>query len=161
MDDKAGVAILVTAIKMMLEAKFKPTRTTYFLFSNFEEVGHGAPGGIPEEVTELVAVDMAAVGQGQESDEFNATLCIKDSSGPYHHGLSNQLRKLAAEHNISHKVDIYPYYSSDASAALRAGRDMAVALIGPGVDASHSYERTHIKALLATTQWIIVYLLSD
>jgi putative aminopeptidase FrvX len=36
-----------------------------------------------------------------------------------------------------------------------------VALIGPGVDASHNYERTHQAALLATTQWIIAYLLSE
>lgn len=160
LDDKAGIAALVTAVKAMTEAKLKPTRTTYFLISNFEEVGHGAPAGIPAEVTELVAIDMAAIGEGQESDEFHATLCIKDSSGPYHHRLSNHLRQLAAAHNIPHKVDIYPYYGSDGSAAMRAGRDMAVALIGPGVDASHNYERTHVDALVATTQWIIVYLLS-
>jgi putative aminopeptidase FrvX len=36
-----------------------------------------------------------------------------------------------------------------------------VALIGPGVDASHSYERTHLEALLATTQWVVGYLLSE
>ena len=161
LDDKAGVAALVTTVKIMIDAKLKPTRTTYFLISNFEEVGHGAPAGLPDEITELVAIDMAAIGQGQESDEFHATLCIKDSSGPYHHGLSNHLRKLAADHKIPHKVDIYPYYGSDGSAAMRAGRDMAVALIGPGVDASHSYERTHTNALLATTQWIIAYLLSN
>jgi putative aminopeptidase FrvX len=34
-----------------------------------------------------------------------------------------------------------------------------VALIGPGVDASHNYERTHLEALEATTQWIMAYLL--
>ncbi len=161
LDDKAGVASLVATVKAMTEANLKPARTTYFLISNFEEVGHGAPAGLPEEVGELVAIDMAVVGKGQESDEFHATLCIKDSSGPYHHGLSNHLRQLAATHNIPHKVDIYPYYGSDAGAAMRAGRDMAVALIGPGVDASHNYERTHVDALLATTQWIIVYLLSE
>ena len=160
LDDKDGIASLFAAVKAMSESDLKPARTTYFLISNFEEVGHGAPAGIPAEVAELVVVDMAAIGEGQESDEFHATICIKDSSGPYHHGLSNHLRKLAADHNIPHKADIYPYYGSDGSAAMRAGADMAVALIGPGVDASHNYERTHIKALVATTQWIIVYLLS-
>ena len=160
LDDKAAIASLYGAVKAMTESGLKPARTTYFLISNFEEVGHGAPAGIPEEVAELVIVDMAAIGEGQTSDEFHATICIKDSSGPYHHGLSNHLRQLAATHKIPHKVDIYPYYGSDGSAAMRAGRDMAVALIGPGVDASHNYERTHIDALVATTQWIIVYLLS-
>jgi putative aminopeptidase FrvX len=70
------------------------------------------------------------------------------------------LRALAAEHNITHQIDIYPYYGSDGEAYWRSGGDVAVALIGPGVDASHNYERTHIEALAATTQWILAYLLS-
>jgi putative aminopeptidase FrvX len=111
-------------------------------------------------VVELVAVDMAAVGEGQTSDEFHSTLCVKDSGGPYHHGLSQKLRSLADEHGIAYKVDIYPYYGSDGEAFWRAGGDVALALIGPGVDASHNYERTHMEALVATTQWVVAYLLS-
>jgi putative aminopeptidase FrvX len=103
---------------------------------------------------------MAAVGEGQDSDEFHATLCVKDSGGPYHHGLSQRLRALAEEHGIPYKVDIYPYYGSDGEAYWRAGGDVAVALIGPGVDASHNYERTHLEALQATTSWILAYLLN-
>jgi len=33
-------------------------------------------------------------------------------------------------------------------------------LIGPGVDASHNYERTHEEALAATTNWILAYLIN-
>jgi putative aminopeptidase FrvX len=104
---------------------------------------------------------MAAVGPGQASDEFHATLCLKDSGGPYHHGLSNKLRALAEAHGIPYVTDIYPYYGSDGEAFWRAGGDVAVALIGPGVDASHNYERTHIDALAATAQWIMAYLGSE
>jgi len=161
LDDKACVAAMVAAIKSLADSGKAPTQTIYFLISNYEEVGHGAAAGIPANVTELVTVDMAAVGPGQESDEFHATLCVKDSGGPYHHGLSNKLRKLADEHDIPYKVDIYPYYGSDGEAFWRAGGDVAVALIGPGVDASHNYERTHTEALEATTNWILAYLLSD
>ncbi len=64
LDDKACVANLVAAIKSMTDAGQSPTRTTYFLISNYEEVGHGAAAGIPAEVAELVAVDMAVVGDG-------------------------------------------------------------------------------------------------
>ena len=161
LDDKAGIAAIFAAIASITEASLKPARPVYFLISNFEEVGHGAPAGLPSDISELVAVDMAAIGAGQTSDEFHATLCVKDSSGPYHHGLSNHLRKLAKENEIAHKVDIYPYYGSDASAAMRAGADFATALIGPGVDASHNYERTHTDALVATAQWVMAYILSD
>src|SRR5512133_1742557 len=161
LDDKACVANLIAAIKSMTDAGQSPTRTTYFHVSNYEEVGHGAAAGIPADVAELVTVDMAVVGRGQESDEFNVTLCIKDGSGPYHHGLSQKLRALAEANGIPYKVDIYPYYGSDGEAFWRAGGDVALALIGPGVDASHNYERTHLDALTATANWVMAYLLSE
>ncbi|MBN2149367.1 MAG: M42 family metallopeptidase [Anaerolineales bacterium] len=161
LDDKACVASLVAAVKALADVGLQPVQTTYFLISNYEEVGHGAAAGIPPTVTELVAVDMAAVGEGQASDEFHVSLCVKDSGGPYHHGLSNRLRQLAEMHEIDYKVDIYPYYGSDGEAFWRAGGDVAVALIGPGVDASHNYERTHLDALEATAQWVVAYLLSE
>ncbi len=160
LDDKACAATLVAAIRALQQAGLQPAQTTYFHFSNYEEVGHGAAAGIPPEVQELLTVDMAAIGAGQTSDEYSVTLCVKDSGGPYHHGFSQKLRALAAAHAIEYRVDIYPYYGSDGEAFWRAGGDVAVALIGPGVDASHNYERTHTLALEATTQWIVAYLLS-
>ena len=160
LDDKTGVACLVEAVRALRAAGLKPAQTTHFFISNFEEVGHGASNGLPEDITELVVVDMAAIGDGQNSDEFHATLCVKDSSGPYHYGLSNHLRKLADENAIPYRVDIYPYYGSDGSAFWRAGGEAVVALIGPGIDASHNYERTHIESLVATTNWVLAYLLS-
>jgi putative aminopeptidase FrvX len=161
LDDKACVACLVAAVKALADAGLKPAHPTHLLISNYEEVGHGAAAGIPAEVEELVAVDMAAVGEGQSSDEFHATLCVKDTGGPYHHGLSERLRLLAEKQHIPYKVDIYPYYGSDGEAFWRAGGDVAVALIGPGVDASHNYERTHTEALVATTRWVMAYLLEE
>lgn len=161
LDDKACVAVLAAAIKALTEAGQSPARSVTFLISNYEEVGHGAAAGIPSDVHELLTVDMAAVGEGQESDEFHATLCVKDSGGPYHHGLSQKLRALADGNRIPYKVDIYPYYGSDGEAFWRAGGDVAVALIGPGIDASHNYERTHLDSLIATTNWVIAYLLSE
>ncbi|HPH97497.1 MAG TPA: M42 family metallopeptidase [Anaerolineaceae bacterium] len=159
LDDKACVACIVAAVKALNAAGLKPARSAVLHISNYEEVGHGAAAGIPADVTELLSVDMAAVGEGQTSDEFHSTLCVKDSGGPYHYEMSQRLRALAEQHSIAHKVDIYPYYGSDGEAYWRAGGDVAVALIGPGVDASHNYERTHLEALVATTQWVCAYLL--
>lgn len=159
LDDKAGAACLFSAGQSLSAAGLKPRQTTSLMFTPFEEVGHGASAGLPADVEEVVVVDMAAVGPGQASDEVHATLCVKDSSGPYHAGLGKTLIDLAEEYQIPYKTDIYPSYSSDGSALWRAGIDAAVALIGPGVDASHAYERTHLDALLATTRWIMAYLL--
>jgi putative aminopeptidase FrvX len=159
LDDKACVANVVAAIKSLAESGQSPARTVYFHISNYEEVGHGAAAGIPPEVVELITVDMAVVGAGQESDEFNATLCIKDGGGVYHEGLNKKMRALAQKHNIPYKTDVYTFYASDGEAFWNAGGDVALALIGPGIDASHNYERAHMDGLNATTNWILAYLL--
>lgn len=161
LDDKACVANIVSAIKSLVDSGQSPARTVYFLISNYEEVGHGASTGIPADVAELLTVDMAVVGKGQESDEFHATLCIKDAGGVYHEGLNKKLRALAEQHGIPYQTDVYRYYASDGEAFWRAGGDVAVALIGPGIDASHNYERAHREGLVATTNWIMAYLLAN
>ena len=160
LDDKAGVACLVEAARALHVGRTETGPDHVFLHQQLRRGRPRRRHRHPADAVELVVVDMAAVGEGQTSDEFHATICVKDSSGPYHHGLSNHLRKLAETYDIPYKVDIYPYYASDGSAFWRAGGDVAVALIGPGVDASHNYERTHTDALTATTNWILAYLLN-
>jgi putative aminopeptidase FrvX len=161
LDDKAGAAVLLGLAQALAQNGLTPARTTYLFLSNFEEVGHGAAAGLPSDLAELIAVDMAAVGEGQTSDEHAVTICVKDSSGPYDHALSTRLRRLAAAEGIPYRVDIYPYYASDASAALRSGGEFRAALVGPGVDASHSWERTHRDALDATARLLLAYVLDE
>jgi putative aminopeptidase FrvX len=160
LDDKAGVAAVLGAVQAVKAAGKTPKQTTTLHFSNYEEVGHGAAAGLPDGLFELVTVDLAVVGEGQSSDEFRTTICVKDRGGPYHHGLTQQLRQLADAYAIPCNSDIYPYYGSDGEAYWRAGGDVRVALMGPGVDASHNYERTHIEALTASAQLICAYLIS-
>ncbi len=161
LDDKACVACVLAAVKALQEAGEVPAQRTTLHISNYEEVGHGAAGGFPPDIVELLTVDMAAIGDGQASDEFHCTLCVKDSGGPYQIDFNRKLRQLAAEKGIALRTDIYPYYGSDGEALWRAGADVRVALIGPGVDASHSYERTHLDALGDTARLIGYYLLSE
>ena len=160
LDDKAGVACIVGAVKALLDAGQQPSQRTTILISNYEEVGHGASTGIPADVKELLTVDMAAVGPGQNSDEFSVGVCIKDSGGPYHIEMRRKLVGLAEGAGVPFKLDVYPYYGSDGEAAWRAGADMTVGLVGPGVDASHSYERTHVDSLAATAKLIAEFMLS-
>ena len=160
LDDKAGVACVYGALLALQRAGLSPRYRLDVLIANYEEVGHGGSSGIPADVQELVVVDMAAAGEDQNSDEFSVGICAKDSGGPYHLGLRRELERLAAANAIPYKVDTYPNYGSDGEAAWRAGADLKVALIGPGVDASHSYERTHWDSIDATTRLIAAYLLS-
>ncbi|SCG83840.1 M20/M25/M40 family peptidase [Proteiniborus sp. DW1] len=161
LDDKAGVAAILAVAKYFKDNNLTPKYTTHFFISNYEEVGHGASASIPEKTAEFIAIDMAAPGDGQTSDEFSVTICAKDSSGPYDLELKNKLVKIAKQNNINYKIDIYPYYGSDASAALRAGWEFKHGLIGPGVDASHSHERTHKDAIENTIKLAINYLLAE
>lgn len=160
LDDKASVASIYGALLALKETGAKPAQDTYILISNYEEVGHGAANGFPTELDELLTVDMGAMGDGQSTDEHSVSICVKDSSGPYHFEFTSKLRQLADQHEIPYQVDIYPYYGSDGSAYWHAGGAARVALIGPGVDASHAYERTHKESLEHTTQLIAQYLLT-
>jgi len=155
------VAILLGVAQALLTHDVAPAAPAALFVSTFEEVGHGSSAGLPEGTTELIAVDMAAVGKGQTSDEFATTVCVKDSSGPYDHGLSQRLIALAQSNGIDCRVDIYPEYASDVSQALRAGWDVRGGLVGPGVDASHSFERLHRTALEETARLLLAYLLDD
>lgn len=155
LDNKAAVAIFLAVTKELVNTP--PAKTVAFHVTTYEEVGHGAATGIPPHTDELIAVDMAAVGEGQTSSEHCVTLCVADSGGPYDHALGNRLRAAARDAGLDLRVDLYPYYASDGTAAWRAGGDYPVALIGPGVDASHSYERTHTDALRDTAALMLAY----
>jgi len=156
LDDKASVAaILDLIIDMKDELEKYPVA---FFFSPYEEVGHGGSAGYPPTTKELLVVDMGVVGEGVSGKETAVSIAAKDTTGPYDYDMTNRLIELAEENNIPYVVDVFPYYGSDGSAALRAGWDFRVALIGPGVHASHGMERTHVKGLLATKELIRAYI---
>jgi putative aminopeptidase FrvX len=157
LDNKAGVAAMLEVTRAVLEDGLVLPAPVHFLVTNYEEVGHGAAHGIPDDVAEVVAIDMAAIGDGQNSSELHCSICVKDSGGPYDFDLSQRLRRLARESNIELRVDTYPYYASDATAAWIGGGNFRAALIGPGVDASHAYERTHTRALEDTAKLLLAY----
>ena len=101
---------------------------------------------------------MGVIGENVAGKETAVSICAKDSSGPYDFQMRSQLVKLADGNDIPYVVDVFPYYGSDGSAALRAGYDIRVALIGPGVNASHGVERTHEKGIKATKDLILAYI---
>ncbi|MFE8695017.1 M42 family metallopeptidase [Cytobacillus sp. FJAT-53684] len=161
LDDKASVAILLQLIKQLKAENIELPYTTHFLISNNEEIGYGGNSNITPETIEYLAVDMGAMGDGQSTDEYTVSICVKDSSGPYHYELRKKLVQLAKEHQIDYKLDIYPFYGSDASAAIRAGHDIVHGLIGPGIDSSHAFERTHEKSIENTAKLLYHYIQSD
>ncbi len=157
LDDKASVAVLLGLLKEMSEKKLEPNKSLKILISNYEEVGFGA-SWIPEDITEIIAVDMGVVGDDLNGSEYKVSICAKDSTGPYDYDMTGRLIDLAKENKIDYVVDIFPHYGSDVSAALRGGHNIRGALIGQGVHSSHGMERTHIKGLGNTLKLIKAYL---
>ncbi|AGK53355.1 M42 family metallopeptidase [Bacillus sp. 1NLA3E] len=161
LDDKASVAILLQLIKQINEQSVSLPYTTHILISNNEEIGYGGNSNISPETVEYLAVDMGAIGDGQATDEYTVSICVKDASGPYHLELRKRLIQIAQENGIDYKLDIYPYYGSDASAAIRSGHDIVHGLIGPGIDSSHAFERTHKTSIENTAKLLYHYVQSE
>lgn len=156
MDNKAGCFVLFEIARILKETK-KEVPVELF-FSNYEEVGHGGTCGYSETIKDLLVIDMGVLGDVCEGNEVTCSICVKDSSGPYDFSFRKKLVELAESNSIPYKLDVYPFYGSDGSAALRAGKDFRVALIGPGVAASHGVERTHKKGIKATTDLCMAYI---
>lgn len=157
LDDKASVAVLMGLLKEIHESGKMPEKTLKLLISNYEEVGFGA-SWIPEDVVEFIAVDMGAVGDDLTGDEFQVSICAKDSSGPYDYEMTNRLIQIAKEQKLDYAVDVFPHYGSDVGAAIKGGHDIRGALIGQGVHASHGTERTHEKGMEQTLKLLEGYI---
>ncbi|HSX72088.1 MAG TPA: osmoprotectant NAGGN system M42 family peptidase [Pseudomonas sp.] len=160
LDDKAGVAALLTALKAVVDSGLEPQIDCHPLFTITEEVGSGAAAALPWDVSEFVGIDIAPVAPGQQSTEHAVSVALQDSGGPYDYHLSRHLLRLAGEQDIPVRRDLFRYYHSDAQSAVTAGHDIRVALLAFGCDATHGYERTHIDSLAALTRLIGAYLLS-
>jgi len=161
LDDKACVASLLAAVKAIRDADITAGQRTTLLFSNFEEVGHGGMDGLPADLAEYVVLDMACIGNGLGGDEQHCSICMADRGGPYSKRLSEKLINLSEKRGIDLVRDIYPFYGSDGGAYWRSGGPAEVALIGPGVDTSHGYERTHIDALIDTAELVAAYIIEE
>lgn len=157
LDDKASSAVLLALARMVASGALALDREVWLLFTNYEEVGHGGSAGLPPGAVEMLAVDMGAIGDDLGADDRSVSICAKDSSGPYDLEATDRLVALAKGLGLRYAIDVFPFYGSDAGSALRAGYDIRHALIGPGVQASHGYERTHRDALAATLALISAY----
>lgn len=147
LDDKLSVGILLGFAKYLKDSHIEPERKLYAHITVYEEVGHGGSASVPAGVTEAISVDMGCVGEGLDCTERQVSICAKDSGGPYSYEVVSKLIDAARRTGADYAVDVYPHYGSDVEATLRAGYDIRHGLIGAGVYASHSYERSHIDGV--------------
>ncbi len=158
LDDKLSVGILLGFAKYLSDNRITPQRRTYVHVTVYEEVGHGGAASVPEGVTEAISVDMGCVGEGLTCTERQVSICAKDSGGPYSYEVVGKLIAAAKATGADYAVDVYPFYGSDVEATLSAGVDVRHGLIGPGVYASHGYERSHMDGVYNTLKVLCGYL---
>jgi len=161
LDDKAGVAVVLAAAKALIESGAHLPIDCHLLFTISEEVGSGASHVLHRDVAEMVTVDSAPSAPGQNSSEFEVTVAMQDSHGPFDYHLSHKLLALCRQHDIPHRRDVFRFYRSDSASAIDAGNDIRTALLCFGTDATHGWERTHIESLTALAQLLCRYLCSE
>ena len=157
LDDKLSAAILLGLARAVREDAWKLNRKVSLLFTVYEEVGHGG-SVVPDDTEEMISVDMGCVGSDLGCTERMVSICAKDSGGPYNYDLITALSNLAKEKKLDYAIDVYPHYGSDVETTLRAGYDIRHGLIGPGVYASHNYERSHMDGVRNTFELLKAYI---
>jgi peptidase M42 family hydrolase len=158
LDNKAGVACLLEVARVFSEQKLSLPIDCYLLFTISEEVGSGASAILHGAISELVSIDNATPAPNQNSIETGVTIGMMDSSGPFDFHLTHKLIALCQQHDIEHARDVFKYYRTDAASAIEAGNDIRTALLCFGADASHGWERTHIRSLTQLSQLIMEYI---
>ena len=156
LDDKLSASILLGIAKIVKDESLSFHRKVSLLFTVYEEVGHGG-SFVPEDTTEMISVDMGCVGADLGCTERMVSICAKDSGGPYNYDLVTELSNIAKEEQLDYAIDVYPHYGSDVEATLHAGYDIRHGLIGPGVYASHNYERSHMDGVRNTFELLKTY----
>jgi peptidase M42 family hydrolase len=158
LDNKAGVAALLAALKAVKDFGVDVPMDCHPVFTLTEEVGSGARAVIEEDVSEVIGVDIGPVAPGQGSREYGVTVPMMDSAGPHDYHLTRKLLRLCADNGIPCHRDVFPFYHSDAGSAVSAGADVRTALLCFGTDATHGYERTHMATLVHLAELLAIYI---
>ena len=156
LDDKLSASVLLGLARAVAAGGVKLARKVSLLFTVYEEVGHGG-AFVPADTCEMISVDMGCVGDDLGCTERMVSICAKDSGGPYNYELVSALADTAKRLSLDYAIDVYPHYGSDVEATLRAGYDIRHGLIGPGVYASHNYERSHMDGVHNTYELLRAY----
>jgi putative aminopeptidase FrvX len=161
LDDKAGVAVLLIAAKMLGEAGKRPTRDTYVCLTSAEEAGIAggsfAARTLPGDVA--VAVEVAPVAPEYPVEPGpNPVIIYKDGQGIYDKGLSDELCAVAGELGLAPQRLAVRGFGSDASTIFKYGLAGRVAALAFPTENTHGCEIAHLGSLLNCAKVVAAYL---
>ncbi|MEX9973744.1 osmoprotectant NAGGN system M42 family peptidase [Providencia rettgeri] len=161
LDDKAGCAVMLAALKSLVDDGIVPAVSCQMMFTISEEVGIGGTHGFGPQVQELLAIDNSVSAPDQTTRDDALTLAFRDRTGPFDLAITRHLLQLCQQYDIPHVRDTFKHYRSDSAAAIDAGWDIRAALACFALDSSHGWERTHLDSLVALATLVRRYIESD
>ncbi|EOE5318341.1 osmoprotectant NAGGN system M42 family peptidase [Providencia rettgeri] len=161
LDDKAGCAVMLAALKSLVDDGVVPEVPCQMMFTISEEVGIGGTHGFGSQVQELLAIDNSVSAPDQTTRDDALTLAFRDRTGPFDLAITRHLLQLCQQYDIPHVRDTFKHYRSDSAAAIDAGWDIRAALACFALDSSHGWERTHLDSLVALATLVRRYIESD
>ena len=160
LDDKAGVAVLLSVLRVFAEAD-APCPDFEVIITNSEETGAAGSHVVPEYIEKLVVVDCSIQDPKQNTSEYGVTLCFQDAGMRFSRALNRELIEVCEKNSIPFTRDVFSNYATDAYSVYQAGGDLLAALVCFAADASHAYERTHIDSLASVARLVTGYLAEE
>jgi len=160
LDDKAAVAVLLVAAKMLREVGKRPRCDTYLCLTSAEETGiAGGPFAartLPGDVA--IAVEVAPVAPEYPVEPGpNPVIIYKDGQGVYDKGLSDELCAIAGELGLEPQRVAVRGFGSDASTIYKYGLAGRVAALAFPTENTHGCEIAHLGSLLNCAQVLAAY----
>lgn len=121
LDDKAGCAVMLAALKSLVDDGIVPAVPCQMMFTISEEVGIGGTHGFGPQVQELLAIDNSVSAPDQTTRDDALTLAFRDRTGPFDLAITRHLLQLCQQYDIPHVRDTFKHYRSDSAAAIDAG----------------------------------------
>ena len=160
LDDKAAIAVLLVAARMLKQIGRKPRQDTYLCMTSAEEPG--CVGGIyaarslPGDT--VIAVDVAPVAPEYPVEAGpRPVVFYMDAVFIYDKPLADSLCALSAKLRHDPQRMVVRGYGSDASAAAKHGLAGRSALVGFPTENTHGCEIAHLDGILNCAELVASY----
>jgi putative aminopeptidase FrvX len=161
LDNRASIAIALTALKQIKGKNKKPKKDIYFIATCSEEMGaHGASYA----ARTLSAAITLAIDVGPVAKEYNTMLSpapiivYQDTVALYDKKICDRLISLGENLGLTPQRAVFGSYGSDASLAYSRGQSAKAGLLCFPVENTHGYEITHKDSLNQCADLLEAYL---
>ncbi|MGQ9730233.1 MAG: M42 family metallopeptidase [Candidatus Zipacnadales bacterium] len=160
LDDKAAVAALILAARLLKRARRKPLQDTYFCMTSAEEPGISgaayAARTLPGDV--VIAVDVAPVAPEYPVEAGpNPVIVYMDALFIYDKHLSDTLYEEARRLGYAPQRMVVRSYGSDASVVAKYGLTSRSALVAIPTENTHGCEIVHLDAIVNCAELIATH----